>query len=193
MLRAISTATILEHNAMTDMTLEKVRDWHRREAAAVNGCGAWQSHTNMADAIDDALKAQGEPVRWMATCMGPIYACEVFRTRKEAEECGDAWDHCHVTPLYAAPPADAALKAQGEPVATVRRSESGSYWIDWHSKQLPDYLGCNLYTAPPTADRPTWEEVREMLAIAARPCATSTFNEKQIADRIIAEFRKRPA
>jgi hypothetical protein len=29
-----------------------------------------------------------------------------------------------------------------------------------------------------------------MLAISARACATSTFNEKQIADRIIAEFRK---
>jgi hypothetical protein len=137
-----------EAHPMTDMTLEQVRDWHRKMSLAHGYWSAQRAHEKMADAIDAAIKTRGEPVAWMATCMGPIYAREVFRTRKEAEECGDGWDHCHITPLY---------------------------------------------TAPPTDDRPTWEEVREMLAISARPCATSTFNEKQIADRIIAEFRKRPA
>jgi hypothetical protein len=133
---------------MTDMPLEQVRDVLDNRAAHFAKIGEGQAALELRDvmdAIDSALKARGEPVAWMATCMGPIYASEVFRTRKEAEECGDAWDHCSVTPLY---------------------------------------------TAPPAADRPTWEEVREMLAISARPCATSTFNEKQIADRIIAEFRK---
>jgi hypothetical protein len=133
---------------MTDMTLRQVRDVLDNRAAHFAKIGEWQAALELRDAmdaIDAALKTRGEPVAWMATCMGPIYAREVFRTRKEAEECGDGWDHCHITPLY---------------------------------------------TAPPTDDRPTWEEVREMLAISARPCATSTFNEKQIANRIIAEFRK---
>jgi hypothetical protein len=91
---------------------------------------------------------------------------------------------------------DSAIKAQDEPVATVRRSESGSYWIDWHGKQLPDYLGCNLYTAPPTDDRPTWEEVRRLLARAWSECRYrsdhhETHNSYNEADRIIAEFRKK--
>jgi hypothetical protein len=141
---------------MADMTLEQVRDEMRKAVGddlPMQFCGVPTVYADIlkwADAIDSALKARGEPVAWMATCMGPIYAREVFRTRKEAEECGDAWDHCHVTPLYAAPPTD---------------------------------------------DRPTWEEVREMIAmgiekgwIESDPKLECRY--KMVADRIIAEFRK---
>jgi hypothetical protein len=133
----------------TKMTLRQVRDVLDNRAAHFAKIGEWQAALELR-AIDAALKTRGEPVAWMATCMGPIYASEVFRTRKEAEECGDAWDHCHVTPLY---------------------------------------------TAPPTADRPTWEEVREMIAmgiekgwIESDPKLECRY--KMVADRIIAEFRK---
>jgi hypothetical protein len=94
---------------MTNMTLKQVRDWLievRKRNLLSESLDDLHDHDAEAliDAIDSALKARGEPVAWMATCMGPIYACEVFRTRKEAEECGDGWDHCHITPLYTAPP-----------------------------------------------------------------------------------------
>jgi hypothetical protein len=139
----------------------------------------------------DALKTQGEPVAWMATCMGPIYAREVFRIRKEAEECGDAWDHCHVTPLYTAPPT-----AQSEPVATVTEyagSLNDMRVVVWREGYSPE-IGTKLYTAPPADDRPTWEEVRHMLVrgyadgYEDHQCDISG-NPGSRADRIIAEFR----
>jgi hypothetical protein len=180
---------------MADMTLEQVRDELRKAVGddlPMQFCGVPTVYADIlkwADAIDSALKAQGEPVAWMATCMGPIYAREVFRTRKEAEECCDAWDHCHVTPLYAAPSVDAALKAQGDT------------WYGHKFKEVADgkwrcECGIKLHTAPPTDDRPTWEEVRRLLARAWSECRYrsdhhETHNSYNEADRIIAEFRKK--
>jgi hypothetical protein len=65
----------------------------------------------------------------------------------------------------------------------------------WRSSD--DFVGdvVEIYTAPPTDDRPTWEEVRHMLVrgyadgYEDHQCDISV-NPGSRADRIIAEFQK---
>jgi hypothetical protein len=144
---------------MTDMTLEQVRDWHRKMSLAHGYWSAQRAHEKMADAIDAAIKAQGEPVAWHLR-IGDSDDWGISTSEELADFYGK----------------QSGLKYEKEP----------------------------LYTAPPTADRPTWEEVRRMIVLAVDWGYDEGFaraNDEDApaipiddkCDRIIAEFRKRCA
>jgi hypothetical protein len=138
---------------MTDMTLEQVRDWHRKMSLAHGYWSAQRAHEKMADAIDAAIKAQGEPVAWHLR-IGDSDDWGVSTSEELADFYGK----------------QSGLKYEKEP----------------------------LYTAPPTDDRPTWEEAREMIAMGVEKGWIESDPQlecryKMVADRIIAECRKRCA
>jgi hypothetical protein len=132
---------------MTDMTLEQVRDWHRKMSLAYGYWSDQRAHEKMADAIDSALKTRDELVAWRVA----NYPYGPFAFRKT--------------------------------------QPSG-----WRIIQ-PLYLG------PPTDDRPTWAEVREVIVRAVdwgydEGFARANDEDAQAApiddkcNRIIAEFRR---
>ena len=74
------------------------------------------------------------------------------------------------------------------PVATVRQALTGGYWIDWHGKQMPDYLGCDLYIHPAPSDT---ERLAEALRAKIRRLRNMPKGEFQLAASIFADDLER--
>lgn len=95
---------------MTTFTASEVR-----ESAIVVVSRDMEYEAEMLRAYADRLEAdeKAAPAAWLASCPGPTCVSAPFLTREEAQECGNAWDHCYVTPLYTHPsPADTERLAE---------------------------------------------------------------------------------
>jgi hypothetical protein len=105
----------------TAMTLEQVRDWHRKMSLAHGYWSAQRAHEKMADAIDSALKAQGEPV-YQCLLRGD-HPCWADRDAEWYERNANDEHPFEARILYTAPPTDDRPTWDPEYCARIFHSE----------------------------------------------------------------------